>query len=238
MALTIHHMEISQSERILFLCQELGVPYTLVRHKRAPMLSPESLKSVSGNHTGKAPFIEDPDNNITLSESGAICEYILAKSGDTKLTKKYGDRGYADYVYWFHYANGGLQPAMMGEMFLMHSVLPEDDPTRAWVHQRLVDALKHIDEQLRDNKWLAGEDFTAADVMTVYSLTTQRYFGPNISYSEFPNIGRYLGDIAQRPGYKKAMEKGDPEMKLLVGVEGPETTIIRQGGIDGGVWKK
>ncbi|OAF99788.1 glutathione S-transferase-like protein [Paraphaeosphaeria sporulosa] len=215
MVLQVHHMEISQSERILFLCEELGIPYNLIRHKRAPLLAPDSLR-LPANPTGKAPFLEDPDEGVALAESGAICEYILAKSGDRKLSKKYGDKG----------------------MFLMHSHLPADDATRAWSQARLEGALKHVDGWLAKNKWLAGEDFTAADIMTVYTVTTQRYFGPSVSLAAYPNMLRWLKDVSERPGYRRAMEKGDPEMELLLGSEAPGTTLIKEGGIESGIWKK
>ncbi|KAK7192998.1 hypothetical protein DPSP01_005209 [Paraphaeosphaeria sporulosa] len=237
MVLQVHHMEISQSERILFLCEELGIPYNLIRHKRAPLLAPDSLR-LPANPTGKAPFLEDPDEGVALAESGAICEYILAKSGDRKLSKKYGDKGYANYIYWFHYANASLLPAMVGSMFLMHSHLPADDATRAWSQARLEGALKHVDGWLAKNKWLAGEDFTAADIMTVYTVTTQRYFGPSVSLAAYPNMLRWLKDVSERPGYRRAMEKGDPEMELLLGSEAPGTTLIKEGGIESGIWKK
>lgn len=246
MVLTLHHMGISQSERIVFLCEELGIDYKLVKHNREPVLSPETLKSLPGNETGKAPFIEDPEAGVTLSESGAIVEYILAKNAkgelggspsEKKLDKKYGDKGYVDYIYWFHYANAGLQPAMLGSMFLNLSALPKDDQTKAWASQRLHATIKHIDDRLNNNKWLAGEDFTAADIMTVYCLTTQRYFGPQVSFKKYPNIVRYLGDIGKRPAYQKAMEKGDPEMKLVLGEEPPKS-IIEAGGVPSDVWKK
>lgn len=201
MVLQVHHMEISQSERILFLCEELRIPYTLIRHKRAPLLAPDSLR-LPGNPTGKAPFLEDTDEGVTLAESGAICEYILGKAGDRKLSKKYGDKGYAEYIYWFHYANAGLQPAMVGSMFLMHSALLEDDATRALAQARLDGALRHVDGRLKSSKWLAGEDFTAADIMIVYTLTTQRYFGPDVSLVAYQNILRWLKDVSERPGYR------------------------------------
>ena len=237
MVLNVHHMEISQSERIVFLCEELGIDYTLTRHKREPLLAPKSLK-LPGNGTGKAPFLEDPDEGVSLAESGAICEYILAKSGDTKLSKKYGDKNYTDYLYWFHYANATLMPAMAGSMFLMHSSLPEDDQTRMIGKMRLDATLKYVDERLKENKWLAGEDFTAADVMSVYPVTTQRYFGPNVSLEGYPNILRWLKDVSERPGYKRAMEKGDPEMRLLIGAEAPSTTLLKEGGVGSKIWKK
>ena len=76
--ITVHHLGISQSERIVWLFEELGIEYKLVKHTRAPMLSPESLTSIPGNNTGKAPFIEDPDAGITMSESAAICDYVVS----------------------------------------------------------------------------------------------------------------------------------------------------------------
>ena len=74
MVLTVHHLGISQSERILFLCEELAIEYKIVHHTRDPIGAPESLKSIPGNSTGKAPFLEDPEAGITLSESAAICD--------------------------------------------------------------------------------------------------------------------------------------------------------------------
>jgi glutathione S-transferase len=244
MVLRLHHLGISQSERIVWLLEELGIQYELVRHIRNPILAPESLKSVVGNGMGKAPFIEDPDAGITLSESGAICEYLMAKyAGKGKddgiiLNKKFSDEGYIDYIYWFHFANAGMQPAMMAAMFMEISSLPEDNPSRAWVNTRLHEALKHVDGRLKDNKWLAGEDFTAADVLIVFTLTTHRYFAPLLGYEKYPNIVRYLGDVGQREAYRRAMEKADPEMKLLLGAEAPEKTITATGGVESDIWKK
>ncbi|KAF2444195.1 hypothetical protein P171DRAFT_494416 [Karstenula rhodostoma CBS 690.94] len=214
MVLQVHHMELSQSERIVFLCEELSIPYTLIRHKRAPLFAPESLR-LPGNPLGKSPFLEDPDEGVALAESGAICEYILGKAGDTTLSKKYGDKGFADYLYWFHYANAGLQPAVVGSMLLSLSALPEGDEGDG-----------------------AGADFTAADIMSVYTVTTQRYFGPHLKLAAYPNILRWLKDVSERPGYRRAMEKGDPEMELLVGAEAPATTLIQEGGVGSGIWKK
>ncbi|KAF2641515.1 glutathione S-transferas-like protein [Massarina eburnea CBS 473.64] len=246
MVLTIHHMGISQSERIIWLCEELGIEYKLIKHVRDPVLAPTSLK-INGNDTGKAPFIEDPESGITLAESGAIVEYILARNatgelggylGEKKLAKKYGEKGYVDYIYWFHYANAGLQPAMMGSMFLDLVSLDNDDRTKTWADQRLHATLKHVDDRLAEAKWLAGDDFTAADIMVVYSLTTQRYFGPKVSYKGYANIVRFLGDVKERPAYGRAMEKGDPEMRLLLGEEPPVKTLVEAGGVGSDVWKK
>ncbi|KAL5405348.1 hypothetical protein PMIN04_012369 [Paraphaeosphaeria minitans] len=74
--------------------------------------------------------------------------------------------------------------------------------------------------------------------MTVYTVTTQRYFGPNVSLAAYPNILRWLKDVSERPGYRRAMEKGDPEMELLITADAPTTTLLQEGGITSGTWKK
>ena len=99
--IVVHHLGISQSERVIWLLEELALPYKLVKHTRDPVLSPDSLKDLSGNVTGKAPFIEDTDANITLSESGAICDYIIYRYGDSRLALKASDPHFHDYLYWY-----------------------------------------------------------------------------------------------------------------------------------------
>lgn len=242
MVLTIHHLGLSQSERILLLLEELGVPYNLVKHDRAPSLAPPSFKSLPGNKTGQAPFIEDPEVNITLSESGAICDYILAKypteAKQTRVKKEIGEQGYENYVYFYHFANATLQPAMAQVMLLELIQAPQDNFLVKYAHGNVEKYLQILDSHLGANKWLAGDDFTAADCMMIYSLTTKRYYGPLVSYEAYPNIVRYLGDVGERPAYKRALEKGDPEMRPLLGAKAPEKTLLELGGITSDVWKK
>ena len=247
MVLTVHHLGISQSERILFLCEELAIEYKIVHHTRDPIGAPESLKCIPGNSTGKAPFLEDPEAGITLSESAAICDYILAKNAamevgsqklEKKLVKTYAEPGYADFIYWYHFSNGTLQALMGRFTFFEIGQIPEDNAAQRFSMQGLHETLKMMDERLAKNKWLAGENFTVADIMTVYSLTSKRYFGPLVSFKDYPNILRYLKDIGDRPAYQRAMEKGDPEMKLLLGAEPPKMTLIQSGGVKDGFWKK
>ncbi|KAJ4365585.1 hypothetical protein N0V83_008205 [Neocucurbitaria cava] len=232
MVLTVHHLGISQSERIVFLCEELGIEYKLVKHTRDPIMAPKSFKSLPGNQTGAAPFLEDSEAGITLSESGAICDYVLGKyaheGGSKKLKKEYGDKGYVDFVYYYNFANGNLQPALSKAMLLAAAQVPQDNAMAQYAAHSVNQSLSMLDAHLKDNKWLAGEDFTVADCMIIYSLTTQRYFAPR-SYEKYPNIVRYLKDIGERPAYQKAMEKGDPEMKLLLGAEAPEKSLVAGG---------
>ena len=99
--IVVHHLGVSQSERIVWLMEELGLPYKLVKHTRDPLLSPDSLKSLPGNVTGKSPFIEDTEANVTLSESGAICDYIIYRYGNGRLALKPDDPHFQDYLYWY-----------------------------------------------------------------------------------------------------------------------------------------
>lgn len=240
MVLTLHHLGISQSERIVFLLEELGVEYNLVKHTRDPILAPQSFKTLPGNQTGQSPFLEDPEIGITLSESGAISDYILskyAKEGGNKLVKTYGDPGYVNYIYFYNFANATLHPALSRHMFLTAAQAPSGNTMAQYATHGVNQALSIVNSHLKNNKWLAGDDFTAADCVIVYSLSTNRYYGPR-SYEEYPNIVRYLGDIGKRPAYQRAMEKGDPEMKLLLGVEAPEKSLIESGGVPSDVWKK
>lgn len=241
MVLTIHHLGLSQSESILFLCEELGVEYRMVKYNRTPILAPISLKCHPGNLSGHAPFIEDAETGITLSESGAVCEYILAKYANIskrRLSKQYGEKGYADYLFWLHFANASLQPLFTRALSFEMAQFPTDHGASEWTTRSLHYTLKMMDDRLCENRWLAGEDFTAADLMTVFSLTTQRYFGPLVKLGEYPNILRYLRDIGERPAYQKAMQKGDPEMQVLLGAEAPEHSILMVGGVASDIWKK
>lgn len=114
----LHHLGVSQSERITWLLEELGIEYKLVKHTRAPALAPESLTSVPGNKTGKSPFIEDTDAGITLSESGAITDYIIWKHGNGRLALKPDHKNYADYLYWKDFSNATLQPTSEQNVYL------------------------------------------------------------------------------------------------------------------------
>lgn len=200
MVLRVHHLGVSQSERILFLCEELEIPYELKLHTRDPMLAPESLKSVPGNVTGKSPFMEDTDNNITLSESGAIAEYIIHRYGNGRLYVKPSEVNYDKFLFWFHWSNATLQPQMASNMFPA-----ADQFTKKHREARLHGALSTMESRLAESKWLAGDEFTVADIMPVWSLTTQRYWGPALDLSGYPNIVRWLQDIGARPGYQRAV---------------------------------
>lgn len=236
--IVVHHLGVSQSERILWLLEELELPYKIVKHTRAPALAPDSLKNVPGNKTGKSPFIEDIDAGIGLSESNAITDYIIWKHASGRLALPPTHLDFASYIYWKDYANSTMQPAMITAMFLAVGNVESDSMIKQFSDQRLYAALQHMDERLKETKWLAGQEFTAADTMSVYSLTTQRYFGPQVSLAGYDGILRWLKDCSERPAFQRAMEKGDPEMKVLIGPDAPSQSLLDAGGVESNLWKK
>jgi glutathione S-transferase len=210
--LTIHHLGKSQSERIVWLCEELEIPYDLKRYTRdaVTMLAPPEYKAL--HPIGAAPVITDGD--LVLAESGAIVDYIMARYGKGRLTPGTNDPGFAQFLYWFHFANGTLQAAMGRLMILNRLKLPDDNPTLAAMKARVDRAFDLVDARLREADYLAGS-FTTADIMMGFSLTTMRYFQP-YDLARCPNVVKYLARIAARPAYQRAMEKGDPGMALLL----------------------
>jgi glutathione S-transferase len=211
--LTIHHLGISQSERIVWLCEELGVPYTLVHYTRDPVtrLSPPALRAL--HPLGAAPVIEE--NGLLMAESGAIMDYIIARYGQGRLALGPNDPHFSDYLYWFHFANSNLQPNMSRNMVLNRVNLAPDNPILVAYKGRLDLALKLVDARLGDVDWLAGDEFTAADIMIVFTLTTMREFMP-VDLTPYPNILAYLQRVGQRPAYRTAMAKGDPGFEPML----------------------
>lgn len=211
--LTVHHLGKSQSERIVWLCEELGIPYRLKTYDRDPVtvLAPADYKAL--HPIGSAPVITDGD--LVLAESAAVVDYIIARHGRGRLALQPDHPDFADYLYWFHFANGTLQPAMGRQMILRRLNVPDDNPLAAAMRGRLERALAHVEARLAANDHLAGADFTAADIMTVFSLTTMRIFMP-LDLAPYPHILGYLQRIGARPAYRRAMEKGDPGLKPLL----------------------
>ena len=212
--LTIHHLGKSQSERIIWLCEELGLPYALERYERDPVtiLSPPALKAL--HPLGAAPVITD--GVLVLAESGAIIDYLITKyaGGRLKLGPEHPD--FAHYLYWFHFANANLQPHMGRNMIIRRLNLAADNPTLVLTQGRLERALSLVNARLADADYLAGNEFTAADIMIVFSLTTMRIFLP-LNLTPYPHIRAYLRRIGEREGYQRAMRKGDPDLVPLLG---------------------
>ncbi len=205
--LTVHHLGISQSERIVWLCEELGLDYRLVRYDRRADngLAPDEYKAL--HPLGIAPVIADGD--LVLGESGAICEYIDAKHGGGRLTPTADDPDFAGHLFWFHFANGTLMPIMMMEMIGAGGALD-------FVAERKRRAWAMIERRLGEAEFFGGRSLTTADIMMVWSLTTGRRFA-EVPLDPHPNVGAYLRRIGDRPAYRAALARAEPGMAPMTG---------------------
>ncbi|WP_341895874.1 glutathione S-transferase family protein [Ferrovibrio terrae] len=207
--LTVHHLGLSQSDRIVWLCEELGIPYTLKRYERDPQtrMAPAAYQALTP--FGTAPVIGDGD--LMLGESAAIIEYVAETYGHGRLLIRHGAPGYADFLYWFHFANGSFMPAALIDSICNR--LPGGAGAMTALRARLDRAYDQIEARLGEVPFLAGETFSAADIMTLFPLTTMRVFSPR-DISPYPQIRAYLQRIAARPAFQRAMQKADPGFSL------------------------
>jgi glutathione S-transferase len=210
--LTIHHLGVSQSERIVWLCEELAVPYTLKRYERETTgMAPAEYRKL--HPMGIAPVISDAD--LVLAESGAIIEYIIARYGGGRLTVAADRPNFAQYLFWFHFANATLMPAELVAVLSAMLSLPADNPIVRGLGARSGRAFALIEERLGQAAYFAGDELTAADIMMLFPLTTMRAFAKR-DLGALPNIRAYLARVGARPAYQRAMAKGDPQMKPLL----------------------
>lgn len=202
--LTVHHLGTSQSERIVWLCEELGLDYDLIRYERLPDRSaPPEYKAL--HPLGTAPTITDGD--VTLAETGAIFDYISLKYGGGRLTLPPGHPDFAQYLFWLRYPQGTIMPAFMMDMIASR----HGDP----LNGRSDLAYRLTEERLGQTRWLAGDTFTLADVMMGFVLTRLRVFSKR-DLADYPNIKAYLARVAQRPAFRAAMAKAEPDQPPLL----------------------
>jgi len=212
--LIVHHLGHSQSERIVWLCEELGLDYELERYQRRAdnRLGPSEYKAL--HPMGAAPVIHD--GPLVLGESGAIVEYLITSYGNGRLAVEPSESNFADYLYWFHFANGTLQPAILQVRSLERVDPSEKNVVLQGARVRFDLILSLLDQRLGEAPYLAGPVLTAADIMSVFSLTTMRRFEP-YDLSPRPNILAYLQRIGSRTAYQRAMSKADPGTTPLLG---------------------
>lgn len=211
--LTVYHLGISQSERIVWLCEELAIPYELVLFQRDPVtrLAPDEYKAL--HPIGTAPVIRDGDT--LLGESGAIIEYIIHRHGGGRLAVPPEAANYPQYLFWWHFANASLMTVEMMKMTLGRVENPDEFRAKI-VKSREEKAYALLEKQLGETPYLAGDQLTAADIITLFPLTTMRVFTSK-DLSPYPNILAYLQRIRARPAYQRAMAKGDPGFTPLLG---------------------
>lgn len=204
--LTVHHLRISQSERIVWLCEELGLDYDLKLYDRRTdnRLAPDEYKAL--HPMGIAPVIEDGD--LVLGESGAICEYIDRKYGGAKLSPGVDDPDFAGHLFWFHFSNATF---MTNGMMALAANAAGATELPAFVADRGAKGWQLAEARLGEAPFFGGRDLTTADIMMGFNLTTSRLFG-GADLAPFPNIRAYLQKIGQRPAYQRAMAKCEPGM--------------------------
>jgi glutathione S-transferase len=214
--ITVHHLENSRSHRIVWLLEELGVPYEIRRYKRDPKTSfapPDLLKI---HPLGKAPVITDDGN--TIAESGAIIEYLVERYGKGTLVPPPGTPEKLRYTYWMHFAEGTAMPPLVmklvftrierGPMPFFAKPIARGISRKvktAFIDPNLARIVKHMDDELGRDGWFAGSEFTAADIQMGFPVEAAAV---RAGAASLPSIKRFLDRIHGRPAYQRAIEKG------------------------------
>jgi glutathione S-transferase len=218
--ITVHHLENSRGQRVLWLLEELGLPYELIRYPRDPrtLLAPASLRAV--HPLGKSPVVTI--GSEVLAESGAILEELTERYGAGCLVPPQGSPERTRYRYWMHYAEGSLMPLLV--MKLVVSRIPRGPMpffirpvargiARAvqerYVGPQLRRQLDFIESELGRSPWFAGDDVTAADIQMSYPLEASVVRG-GISPASHPRLFAVVERIRERPAYQRALERGGP----------------------------
>jgi glutathione S-transferase len=215
--LVVHHLNNSRSQRVLWLLEELGVPYEVKRYERdaKTMLAPPSLLAI--HPLGKSPVIVDDD--VTVAESGAIVEYLVGKYGNGRLLPPAGTAQRLRYTYWLHYAEGSaMTPLLLKLVFDRIATNPAPWPvsaiarriaatvTDAFIAPNLKRHFDYIEAELNSHTWFAGEEFTAADIQMSFPLEIAV---PRAGLSASrPKSIAFLERIRARDAYKRALERG------------------------------
>lgn len=215
--IVVHHLNNSRSQRILWLLEELELPYEIKFYERDPKtkLAPPELKRV--HPLGKSPVIVDGET--VVAESGAILEYLIEKYGQGRLKPKVGSPEAHEYTYWMHYAEGSaMTPALLQLIFSKIEqapiiVRPIAKGISKQVHKLLIDPQlqSHSDfmeGELKKHTWFAGNEFSAADIQM--SFPVEAYAARSDVTKTHPKVADFLKRIHARPGYQKALSKGGP----------------------------
>jgi glutathione S-transferase len=217
--LTVHHLNNSRSQRVLWLLEELGVPYEVKRYERNPktMLAPPELKAV--HPLGKSPVITDGD--ATVAESGAIIEYLVGKYGNGRLVPADGTPEKLRYTYWLHYAEGSIMPYLVMKLVMGHIprqpmpffVKPVARGIAKGVNDNFIDPnlrthFDFIEAELTRSEWFAGAEFSAADIQMSFPAEAAAARGGALDQQ--PRLLAFLARIHARPAYQRALEKGGP----------------------------
>lgn len=216
--ITVHHLNNSRSQRVLWLLEELALPYEIVRYERdaKTMLAPATLRAV--HPLGKSPVLTD--DGATLAESAAIVEYLVERHGGGRLAPKAGTPEHLRYRYWMHYAEGSAMPPLLLKLIfdrVESAPMPFFvKPVARGVARRVKESfvlpqiethLSFIEAELGKSAWFTGDDFSAADVQMSFPLEAARQRA-GVTRETRPHIADWLTRIHARPAYQRALAKG------------------------------
>jgi glutathione S-transferase len=217
--IVVHHLNNSRSQRVLWLLEELGVPYEIRHYQRNPqtMLAPPELLAV--HPLGKSPVISDGD--LTLAESGAIIEYLATRYGEGRLLPPAGSPERLRYTYWLHFAEGSAMPPLLLKLvfrrvanapapFFVRPIARaiSNRVLSTFVEPQIKRQLDYMEGELGKTTWFAGDNFSAADIQMSFPLEAAAARGG--LDASYPKLSAYLQRIHARPAYQKALEKGGP----------------------------
>ena len=216
--ITVHHLENSRSQRVLWLLEELGIPYDVTRYERdkTSSLAPPALKAV--HPLGKSPVITD-DGQV-IAETGAIVEYVIERYGNGRMIPPAGTSDRLRYTYWLHMAEGTAMP-----LLVMTLVFNRVETAAPWLVRPVAKAiagqvrstflgpslkgvLTYMEGELGRSTWFAGEALTGADVM-MSSPVEAAAVRANLA-SDYPRLHAFLERVHARPAYRRALERGGP----------------------------
>ena len=218
--ITVHHLNNSRSQRVLWLLEELALPYEIVAYQRNPqtMLAPPELRAV--HPLGKSPVITT-DDGLTLAESGAIVETVIERFAEGRLAPTAGTPEALRYRYWLHYAEGSAMPPLLLKLIfdkIENSKMPffvkpiaKTIAARAkagFITPNIKSHLDFMEGQLGKSRWFAGENFTGADIQMSFPIEAAQARG-GLDATR-PKLMAYLERIHARPAYKRALERGGP----------------------------
>ena len=201
--IVVHHLNNSRSQRIVWLLEELGTPYKIEQYKRDAKtnLAPPELRAV--HPLGKSPVIQDGD--LTLSESGAIIEYLVDRYGKGALIPPPGSPERLRYTYWLHFAEGTIMLHLVARLYLSRVGEPAK-PLQARVESMIGAELDLVEAELGRSAHIAGQEFSAADVQMMFPLEFAAF--AKLAAERHPRLRDYIKRMQARPAYRRAVEKG------------------------------
>jgi glutathione S-transferase len=218
--LTVHHLNNSRSQRVLWLLEELGLPYEIVHYQRDPktMLAPPELRRV--HPLGKSPVVTT-DDGLVLAESGAIVETLIERHGQGRFAPPAGSADALRYRYWLHYAEGSAMPPLLLKLifdkiesakmpFFIRPIAKgiAGKAKAGFVTPNIRAHLDFMEGELAKSEWFAGAEFTGADIQMSFPVEAARARG-GLDDSR-PRLMVWLGRIHGRPAYQRALERGGP----------------------------